>query len=198
MINFLFQGILLGYGAAVPIGPVNILIMSYAIKSYSYALLFGMGAMFADVFYLLLLNYGVLNFLNTPIILKSLSIFGAIFLFYISYAIIKNAKQSISFKNIKFKSKQKTFLKGFLLTISNPYTIGFWLSIATISSDKSANVALICGLIMAIFSWISLMPLFVYKNRKFISDSMESKLSYIAAIILIGFAFMLIYKNFII
>lgn len=64
MINFLFQEILLGYGAAVPIGPVNILIMSYAIKSYSYALLFGMGAMFADVFYLLLLNYGVLNFLN--------------------------------------------------------------------------------------------------------------------------------------
>ncbi|WP_241468824.1 LysE family transporter [Campylobacter sputorum] len=198
MINFLLQGILLGYGAAVPIGPVNIIIMSYALKSYTYALLFGIGAMCADIFYLILLNYGILNFLNTPIILKSLAIFGAIFLLYISYTIIKNAHNKISFKDVEFSSKLQTFLKGFLLTISNPYTIGFWLSIATISSDKSSSIAIICGLIIAIFSWISLMPLFVYKNRNFINNHMARNLSYIASIILLFFAFMLIYKNFII
>lgn len=198
MIGFFLQGVLLGYGAAVPIGPINILIMSYALKSYLYAFLFGMGAMCADIFYLLLLNYGVLNFLNQPIILKFLAIFGAIFLVFISYVLIKNARAEISLKQMQLSTKPKTFLKGFILTISNPYTIGFWLSIATISSDKSTNSIIIFGLIVAIFSWISLMPLFVYKNRGFISNKLATKLSYFAAIVLLGFALMLIYKNFIV
>lgn len=29
------QGLLLGFGAAVPVGPVNILIMSYSLKRYA-------------------------------------------------------------------------------------------------------------------------------------------------------------------
>ena len=37
MSSFL-QGALLGFGVAVPIGPLNILIMSYAFTSYSKAL----------------------------------------------------------------------------------------------------------------------------------------------------------------
>lgn len=172
------------------------MIISYALRSFTHAFLFGIGAMCADIFYIFLLNYGVLKFLNTPTILKFLAIFGTIFLLYMSYFIVKNAKTDISFEKINFSSKLQTYIKGFLITISNPYTIGFWLSVTTLNSDKSSNLVLISGLIVAIFSWIFLMPLFVYKNRKFINVNMMHKLSYIAAIILIFFAIMLIYENF--
>lgn len=40
------QGLLLGFGAAVPVGPVNILIMSYSLKRY---------ALGTDMFYMLLM-----------------------------------------------------------------------------------------------------------------------------------------------
>ena len=39
----------MGLGVSVPIGPVNVLIMSYALRSYTKALCLGLGAMSADM-----------------------------------------------------------------------------------------------------------------------------------------------------
>ncbi|WP_187106629.1 hypothetical protein [Campylobacter hyointestinalis] len=49
------QGLLLGFGAAVPVGPVNILIMSYSLKRYALGTGVGLGAMSVDIFYMLLM-----------------------------------------------------------------------------------------------------------------------------------------------
>ncbi|MCR2095221.1 LysE family transporter, partial [Campylobacter upsaliensis] len=53
------DGVLLGIGVAVPFGPVNLLILSYALSSFKKAFFLGLGALVADAFYLLLLSFGI-------------------------------------------------------------------------------------------------------------------------------------------
>ena len=194
------QGILLGLGVSVPIGPINVLIMSYALKSYSKALCLGLGAMSADAFFLLLSAFGVAKLLNSPSIFKVLAVFGACFLLYMAWQIFKSAKNEIKTKeaNIdKIGSHSAIYLKGLLLNLLNPYVIMFWLSVSTTTAKIGGSFGVVlAGLVLGIFSWISLFPLVIYKNRKFVSPAVAMWLAYISALILLFFAFSLIYKTF--
>ncbi len=200
MTAIFIQGLLLGFGACVPIGPINVLIISHALKDYKQALAIGLGAMSADAVYLLLITFGLLQVFEYEIIKKVLAIFGFLFLNYIAYMIIKNANNHINIqKKIKQSSIKIIYLRGFLLTLLNPYTIGYWLSIASLSATKEMTDIgiLMAGTISAILLWITVMPYFVWKNRRFISNKTAKYLSIIAGLILIFFAFVLIYNIFI-
>lgn len=191
------SGILFGLGVSVPIGPVNILIMSYALKSYKNALFLGLGAMSADAFYLTLLSFGVLKFLHSPLIFKILAVFGAIFLLYMAYGIFKSAKNSIKTMQTENFSLAKIFVKGFLINLCNPYVIAFWLSSATLVASIGGNFSLtLLGLIFGILLWIGGFPLVIFKSRTLISEKMARALSYISALILLFFAVMLIFRTF--
>ena len=196
------QGILLGLGVSVPIGPINVLIMSYALKSYWGALCLGLGAMSADALYLLLSAFGVAKLLNSPDIFKVIAIFGASFLLYMAWQIFKSAKNEIKTKSVdtdKIGSHGAVYLKGFLLNLLNPFVIMFWLSVsATTAKIGGSYGVVLSGLVLGIFSWISLFPLVIYKNRKFVSPKVAMILAYISALILVGFAISLIYKTFLI
>ena len=195
------QGILLGLGVSVPIGPINVLIMSYALKSYLKALCLGLGAMSADAFFLLLSAFGVSKLLNSPIIFKILAIFGACFLIYMAFEIFKSAKNEIKPQKAnsdKFGSYGAIYIKGLLLNLLNPYVIMFWLSVSTTTAKIGDSFTVVLtGLVLGIFSWISLFPLFIYKNRKFVSQKVAMYLAYISAFILLFFAISLIVKIFI-
>ncbi len=197
MLSIFLQGVLLGFGACVPIGPINILIISYALKSYRHAFALGLGAMCADVLYLAFLLFGLLYIFEIQIVKKSLAIFGFIFLLIIAFMLLKNGDKHFNLKkNLEFKGLFLTFAKGFFLTMLNPYTIGFWLSIASLALINSNTNALILGIILSIFSWISLMPYFVWKNKRFISPKISKYLAFIVGIVLIFFAFGLLYSIF--
>ncbi|CZE47488.1 LysE family translocator [Campylobacter geochelonis] len=193
------KGIMLGWGVSVPIGPVNVLIMSYALKSYTQALALGLGAMSADALYLILLSFGMLEFLNYPTFFSVLAVCGAIYLSYMAYDIYKNASNVIApQQDVKFTSHTKTFIKGFFLNITNPYVIMFWLSIATVTASIEGSFVLaLLGLVAGILSWITLFPLAIYKSRNLIGAKASKMLSYFSAIILLFFAFLLIYEKFI-
>lgn len=199
MIAFFLKGLVLGYGAAIPIGPINIMIMNYALQSYLKAIVFGAGAMSADVFYLILMSLGLLAFLHQPYILNVVGIFGGLFLLFIAYGMFSHTTE---IKKTKEANSKRGFLslyaKGFILTLLNPYTIGFWLSIATLSvSSKEHLYIIIFGLVFAIISWISLMPYFVYKNKHFISKKTSNIISKVGSLIIAIFAFSLLYETFI-
>lgn len=112
----------MGLGAAVPLGPINILIMNEAVKKYKNGVMIGLGAMSSDIMYLFLIIFGLIAFFNQPYILNSLSLFGGAFLIYLAYAIFKNrdAKIGKPKENIKDSSVIKLYAKGFVLTAINP------------------------------------------------------------------------------
>jgi len=198
MIEEFIKGLLLGWGAAVPIGPVNIIIISLALRSYLRALCFGLGAMSADIFYLVLLSFGVLTFLDNPTANLILTIFGFCFLSYIAWGLFKSAEHAMDATagDAAPEHPLKSYAKGFGMTITNPYTIGFWLSIATTMRGGTHPGLVVAGLIIAIFSWISLMPLAVSRSKRFFSPRVSRALAYICALIIFGFAIAMVVRYF--
>jgi L-lysine exporter family protein LysE/ArgO len=195
MLSAFLQGLLLGYGACIPIGPINILIMNYALRSHKDAVIFGMGAMSADIFYLFLISFGLLQFLKERFLLNIISILGALFLLYLAWGIFKNRHYHVKRQNLKKQSLLKLYLKGFSLTSLNPYTIGFWLSVSALAKQSdSYYLIILAGLILAIFSWITLMPLAVYKSRHLLSDKVLTLFSLFSAVVLSSFSVVLLFN----
>jgi len=191
MIESFFEGFLLGLGAAVPLGPINILIMNKALNHYKFGVAIGFGAMSADILYLTMIFIGVMSYINNPFILNSLGILGSLFLLYLGIIIYQNRKKELEINqnNVNSKSIFKLYLQGFILTLFNPYTVAFWLSIAGYAVHKELDMLFtILGMLSAILLWITLMPYFIYKSKHKISQKVSFYINVFSFVILFGFA----------
>ncbi len=198
MLHSFIEGFVLGIGAAVPIGAINILIMNTALKSYPNAVAIGFGALSADILYLLLILLGLTTFLNSPTIATLLGIFGSMFLLYMAYLIFKSKDKKIDTQttNTSKKGLGKNYLKGLVLTAINPYTIAFWLSVAGYSASKDLDTTFtILGLFSAIIFWITLMPYFVHRSKHRISQKVSYWISIGSSAILVFFAVSLLFNT---
>ncbi len=191
MLNSLIEGFLLGIGAAIPIGPINILIMNEALISYINALCIGAGAMSADLTYLSLILLGFLPKLKSNnTIMLAMGIIGSLFLIYISYGIFKNRNVQIEILQSQKTTKGivQSYLKGYSLTLLNPYTIGFWVSVtAYVTTNNLSPIYTILGLISAITMWITIMPFFIHKTKRFIKINIFKFFNIISSALLLFF-----------
>ncbi|MGB9755710.1 MAG: LysE family translocator [Desulfurella sp.] len=185
------SGFILGAGASVPIGPINILIINEALVSYRNAFLLGLGAMCADITYLTLIFFGIFAHINEhSAIFRVLSFLGGTFLIYLAYKIFRSRViDSAKLKTqIYFASPFKSYSKGYILTILNPYTILFWTSmLAYIGQNNLQFGFTLIGLICAIILWISLMPFFVYKTKSFFNQKVGVYVNILSSLIIFGF-----------
>ncbi|MBU0631419.1 LysE family translocator [bacterium] len=185
------EGFLLGLGAAIPLGPINILIMNNALKSYKAGVALGFGAMSADILYLSLILAGLMSFMNSPVFLNMTGVFGSFFLLYLAYGIYKNRakKVEIHTQTLPIKNLWGIYVQGLVLTLLNPYTIVFWFSIAGYAANKNLNTGFtILGMMSAITLWTTLMPYAVHRSKHRISQKVSNTLSIFSALILLGFA----------
>ena len=117
-----------------------------------------------------------------------------------AWGIFKSSKNEIKTKSVntdEIGSHGAIYIKGLLLNLLNPYVIMFWLSVSATTAKIGGNFGVVlAGLVIGIFSWISLFPLVIYKNRKIVSGKVAMWLAYASALILVFFAFSLIYKTF--
>lgn len=194
--NELFDGILLGLGVCVPFGPVNILILSYALKSFKNAFSLGLGAFVADLLYLFVLSFGVLEFIKNDLFLDILSVFGSLFLIYLAYLMLKPVKNIDIKNNLEKTNVFLNFIKGFFINLANPYVITFWLSVATMLNTKQNPFYLFIGLSFSIFIWIFSLSFFVYKYTDFFSVKVLRIINILSALILVYFAVTLVLGRF--
>jgi L-lysine exporter family protein LysE/ArgO len=91
----------------------------------------------------------------------------------------------------------KNYLKGYSLTLLNPYTIFFWISVsAYINSRELAPSITLSGLLSAIVLWITLMPFSVYRSRHLISATMVEIFSIVSSLILAFFSVTMVWSRF--
>ena len=201
IINSILQGFIFGLGAAVPIGPVNILIMDRAIRNYKSAVAIGAGALSADILYLVLILFGLMTFFNNPIFLDILGIFGSAFLLFIAYEIFKGRNKKLEKASLQIDNKTllKSYIGGFFLTLLNPYTIAFWISVASFTnSSEEVDYFIIVGMIGAILIWIICMPYLVHRSKHKISNKVSYYIAVLSSLILAGFAVSLFVNNLLI
>ena len=191
-------GILLGLGVAIPIGPLNILIMNYSLSSFGRGFALGMGAMSADILYFVLLSLGVLVVFDNPWIFKSIAIFGAIFLLYMAWACYKNASKMLAkiSNTERGESLLACYLKGLGLNSINPFIIGFWLSLSSVIASSANWMIAALGVLLALFAWVVGLSLVTSLARRIISAKVARIFSYVSAVLMLFFTAFLIYNTF--
>ena len=191
-------GILLGLGVAIPIGPLNILIMNYSLSSFGRGFALGMGAMSADILYFVLLSLGVLVVFDNPWIFKSIALFGAIFLLYMAWTCYKNASKMLAkiSNTERGESLLACYLKGLGLNSINPFIVGFWLSLSSVVASSANWMIAALGVLLALFAWVLGLSILTSLARRIISAKVARIFSYVSAVLMLFFTAFLIYNTF--
>ena len=193
--SLLCSYIFLGLTLAAPIGPVNSARLDKGIKNgFWHAWVVGAGSMIADAIFMLMVYLGVVRFVDIPIVQIFLWLFGGFVLIYSGVEGIISAKDiTLNFSRSK-ESLLKCFMTGFLMSITSPLSILFWLGIyGSVLAKTSQNYGTEQLLIYSsmIFIGLSLWDVFVASLttgfRRFLTNNSLFAISLISGLSLIGF-----------
>ncbi|GAA0426580.1 MULTISPECIES: LysE family translocator [Virgibacillus] len=204
--NTFFSYILLGLSLSAPVGPINAAQLNKGIHhGFLHAWLVGLGAMLGDLLFMVLIYFGVAQFLTTPLMKTFLWLFGFFILIYTGIESILSARKALrEDKALAASTKGKSFRTGFFMAISNPLNIVFWLGIygavLAKTSDQYSNQQLLLfssGIFLGILIWDVFMAGLASTFRKFFQSKTLNYISVFAGIILIGFGLYFGYQAYI-
>ncbi|MFD2042945.1 LysE family translocator [Ornithinibacillus salinisoli] len=193
--NIFFSYILLGLSLAAPIGPVNAAQLDRGIKGGFFPAWFvGLGAITADAIYMLIVYLGVVHVIDTPFVKTFLWLFGGFVLIYTGIESMVSAKTVKASHERSTEPLHKSFLAGFIMSITNPLTILFWLGIYGSVLAKTATqygyqaLILYSGAIfIGLLSWDIVMAAVSSSFRKVLNERMLTGIAIISGLALIGF-----------
>lgn len=192
--HLLLLGILLGFGAAIPIGPVNLEIIRRNLRDgTSYGVITGLGACAADLTYLVLLCVGALTLLQYPDVLRIIGFVGALVLAWFGFSAFRLNNQNENAGRSTTPSLMRYGIEGYCITLINPYTILFWASISSQISMAAANQenAILfagTGVVIGTVSWVVGLNGLLHFTRHRLSPAIIRWLNYSGGFILLGFA----------
>jgi L-lysine exporter family protein LysE/ArgO len=194
MIHLILIGLLLGWGAAIPIGPLNLEIVRRNLHfgALSGAAL-GLGACSGDVTYLILLSAGALAILNHVVLLKVFGVVGALILGWFAYQSLTMQVQNESHSALKKKPLWRHYLEGYALVLVNPYTVLFWLSVSSqiatyASSGVGATMLMGFGVVLGVTSWAIGLNIVLHYTKHKLSAKTMHWFNRIGGVIILGFA----------
>jgi len=194
--NTIFSYIFLGVSLAAPVGPVNAAQLDTGIKNgFFNAWIFGLGALLADVLYMILVYFGVGQIVDSLFIKIILWSFGC---FVLTYTGVENIlalhKIEINLKARKSIRLRRSLLTGFFMSLLNPLTILFWLGIygsvlAETSERLTENQLIIYSLaiIAGILLWDTFMSFLSSGARRFLSTRFLKIISLLSSLSMLGF-----------
>ena len=192
-------GLLIGFLAAIPIGPIHVFAVSQTLKhDFLHGLLVGLTTSLMDIIYCFIAIEGISR--STLILTELdpiLKFIGAVLLSAISIRLIKQSK---TFDQTKFPQKlPKTYSSSIIVTFflyaSNPTLYAFWLAVGgTVTAHqwvvhvgwRPALFALSCGFGSVI--WYLILAKYASKYHQQFKPKTFRKIFIGLAIILIGFA----------
>ncbi|MBM7691338.1 threonine/homoserine/homoserine lactone efflux protein [Peribacillus deserti] len=193
--SIFFSYIFLGLSLAAPIGPINAAQIDKGIKSgFWNAWLVGLGATIADMIYMLLVYFGLVQFIEIPFIKTLLWSFGCFVLIYTGIeSIIAAGKISIQ-NSRNAESSVKSFFSGFFMSLSNPITILFWIGIygsilakTAASYDRDQLILYSSAIFIGVLIWDITMAAIASSFRRYLRSGILTIISVLSGISLIGF-----------
>jgi L-lysine exporter family protein LysE/ArgO len=193
--NAFISYVLLGLSLAAPIGPINAAQLDKGIKSgFLHAWLVGVGAVIADAIYMLIVYFGVNQFITTPFMKTFLWLFGCFVLIYTGVESLLNIGKIIISNKREKESAVKSFLSGFLMSLLNPLSILFWLGIygsvlaQTAATYKSRELMLYSSAIfIGLLLWDVTMAAIASSFRRYLTARVLSIISTLSGLSLVGF-----------
>lgn len=200
--HLLGSSILLGWGAAVPIGPINLEMMR---RNLTYGARFGvgigLGACSADLTYVILLCLGALALLNHALVLQIIGAVGSCILAWFGWGALRAKALVIGDTGKKPASMAKSWLEGYVLTLINPFTILFWASVSAqlltlTAAHSNAIIIAATGVMMGTFSWVCIYNGVLHLTRHKLTPHAIRGLNIAGGLILLGFSAYGLFKAF--
>jgi L-lysine exporter family protein LysE/ArgO len=161
MLEALGKGILLGLGAAAPIGPVNVEIARRSLRGgYGAGFFLGLGAVTVDVTYAILVSLSIRPVIDRPWLVTILTLFGSAFLGYLGYLCLRDFFRDVE-PDLSADSRPVTrgYVTGLLMTSLNPMTLVFWFvgvpgQAASLRDPGMELPLLSAGVFLGAVSWV--------------------------------------------
>ena len=128
-LSMILQGMLLGIGAAAPIGPVNVEIARRTLQSgFRSGFALGCGAVTVDVGYAILVSLSIRPAMSFPILIAIVGVLGAALMCYLGVSSLRHAMANkfTETSPASTVSSTRNYVTGLLLTSLNPMTLAFW------------------------------------------------------------------------
>ena len=188
----LLAGIVIGLSLAIPPGPINALMAAEAVKGpYTNGMKVGLGAMTADLTYLIVTLVGVSVLFTGELMTMVISILGALMLCYMGVMTIKNYKKPL--KEEGTQAGKSKYLIGLTMGMANPSQMLWWVTAgaALVSYFSLLGIA---GFFIGIFIWVS------FFNMTLHYASVKAKWVYpivivVSGLFLVLFSLLLLYNG---
>ena len=194
--NSIFTYIFLGVSLAAPIGPVKAVLLNTGIKNgFFHAWFFSLGALATDVLYMLMVYFGVGQFIDSPMTKTILWSFGCFVLLYTGIEnLLTITKVDVNLKLRKYTRLRHSLFTGFFMSLLNPLTILFWLGIYGSILAKTVGTFPVLQIIInsaAILVGIIIVDLTMSTvssgARKILTSKLLSVISILSSLSMIGF-----------
>lgn len=161
---------------------------------FLHAWLIGLGAMLADIMYISLVFLGLVNFIHLPFVKTFLWLFGGFVLVYTGIETLMSLNGLRSDRSSDTSSHWKTLLTGFLMSVSSPLSIIFWIGIygsVLAQTAASANnhdlLQYSIGIVLGIIIWDFAMAGIASIFRSYLTSRILTLISIVSGLSLIGF-----------
>ncbi len=195
---FVFVGLLVGFLAAIPLGPVNVFVISQTIRrDFLHGLLGGLTTACLDFVYCLVALVGFFHMtINLTKVLPYMKIVAGFILFGIGITLVRHSKTLlVAGPAQKSPAAAKPILGVLLLYVSNPSLYFFWLAVggAMTAHRLVANrgwIPIIFSLAVGLGSllWYFVLVRYVAKHHGHIHPRTFQRIFLVMAIVLMGFA----------
>lgn len=199
--NEILRNILLGISLAAPLGPASVAVIQNGLKQgFQRAFLTGVGVTLADTTYLMLVFFGLSSFINAPIVKVLIWVFGSIILVYLGIQSLRDGTTSFVLEADIGPSSRSPLLAGYLINLSNPLAVIWWLGIfgsilssAAAGSSRTSALMVSSTILAGILIWHSFIAFLTHWGKRFLNQKTIRFINILAGTVLILFGLRLAY-----
>ncbi|MDA8172806.1 MAG: LysE family transporter [Nitrospiraceae bacterium] len=197
---FIFSTYIMGYLTAIPIGATQIEIAKRSFNNQlRAAYMVVLGSVCSDVMYGFIAMFGVVPFLENKTVVAYFGLLAAAILLVLAFFTFKDGgKANMQELNSPIlKSKRLSFVVGFMLAVTNPMMIIWWLigekfirELGLIRNFTTVTILLFLtagGL--GLFSYLFTLSNILYRTKRFISKEIMRKVNYGFGVVLVLLSF---------
>jgi len=211
-------GVVFGLALAAPPGPMNAVIAEEsAVRGWRAGVAAGLGAMVADLsFFLLALAGAVTVVQNAPTVQRVMVAAGGLLMLYFAYGAVREAT-ALSSVEADAAGESRGFRKAFVLALTNPYQVLFWLTVgvgllepgqidvlaglpavgpelAGLVVVRTGHPGLLAGLFGGILVWITGFPATIVAARNRV-ERLAPVVAWLSGALLAGFGLFFLWQS---
>lgn len=190
--TMIIEKLLLGFALAAPIGPVNLEMIKRGLKQgFREAFKVRLGGATGNTICLIASYLSLSTLLNKPIIIGTIGLIGAVYLIIIGLKNLRQCSVKLHFASDEVVSKieNNSLLTGVILSMINPISIVFWLSIFASTYEatrvKWINFTEDLFIIVGVLIWGAVFSLVLSLGKSYLGEKNILSITKLAGVLLI-------------